>query len=217
MNIVEELISCIVNDPDKRERGISGTSLTYNCDRQAYYDIVCPETEVHNDLKVLGKFFRGIAIDHELKRRLKLRGWVVDLPESEFKVEWEGIPFHPDAYKDGVLLELKVTTYIPKTMVDIDHYYSHYIRQIQFYAYVLSLNGYPVKEMWLVFFDVSEGTEPKLFQIPPAPIEEIEAWMRSKKDILVNAIKNGVAPPRSPGLPWPCLYCSFAIRCFMEG
>lgn len=216
--IIEDIIWSLVNDPDNETRtaGIHGSDLYKTCTRQAFYSHVAPREESIPKTDTLGLFLRGKAIDFELKRRLVNRGWKCDTPTDPFELFWEQVSFHPDAYHPAEqhLVEIKVTRFMPKTQADVDKYYHHYQTQTQNYAFVLDQNKMPVKFAFLLFIDASEGFEPKVFDVAIPEFPKIEKRLRANKQILETALKSGQPPERNPGLPWPCGYCSFVVRCW---
>jgi CRISPR/Cas system-associated exonuclease Cas4 (RecB family) len=211
VDIISEIIKAVVNDPDKKE-SIGASTIASTCLRKAYYMIKGFE---NIDYKTAGRFFRGKAIHNELLRRMRIFGWQVDLPESPFEVEFKGIKMHPDAFKDGVLIDLKVVDFLPRSDSEATKYYEHYYRQVQYYAVALRANGCSVRQAYLVFINLEGGFNPVAYEVP-LDIIGIEDEIVERYNKLVEAIAKDEPPERNVGLPYPCSYCHYIKQCWGE-
>jgi len=194
MNIKEELFKAIMREEDDRSRGIHVTSLVYDCLRRGYYENKFEEGFF--DMKTLITFWIGKAV-HKTPI----------LKNHELKLEWNGITGTVDEYQDGIIIDKKTTTYTPKSPN------GHHIKQIEYYAVLLSKNGYRVREGHLIYININDK-DIVVFPIKIRSLEDVEAEMVEKKIILENSIRDKTEPRRSPG--WLCGYCNYAGVCFKE-
>jgi len=190
MNIQEKIFEAIVDGP--RREGIHVTELVYDCLRKGYY--AHHYGEGFFDIKTLTTFWIGKAL-HKTKI----------LKHNEMTLKWNGIVGTVDDYEKGVLIDKKTTTFTPKDP------WKHHIKQLEYYALLLTKNNIPFKEAHIVYINITD----KKFTIFPVKIrdfETIEKEIIRKKEIFEKALKDSKSPTRKVG--WLCSYCSYASVCF---
>jgi len=167
--------------------------LIYDCPRYGYFSYFYGDIR---DGMTTGKLWLGRAI-HE-KSFLK---------EKEIELRAEGIIGRIDEFEDGSLVEKKTTKKITNWIAD------HYVRQLEYYAWLLTKNEKPVKDCWLLFIQL----EPPAFKFVPIKIrkmEFIEKEILEKAKVIREALDKKKKPPRNIG--WLCSYCAFFSKCFKE-
>lgn len=194
MDIKEELFKAIVREQEKMPEGIHVTSLVYDCLRRGYYENKFEEGFF--DIKTLITFWIGRAV-HKTPI----------FSNHEMTLRWEGIVGTLDEYQDGIVIDKKTTTYLPKQAN------AHHIKQVEYYAWLLWKNGYPFKEGYLVYIDINEK-DIVVFPVFIKDLITIENEILKKKKVLDEAMKNNIPPQRNIG--WLCKYCNFASICFKE-
>lgn len=194
MDIKEEMLKAIAREETEMPEGIHVTSLVYDCMRRGYYDNTHEESFF--DLKTLLTFWIGRAV-HKTPI----------LSNHEMTLKWGGIVGTLDEFQDGIIIDKKTTTYMPKSPN------AHHARQIEYYAVLLWKNGLVFKEGYLVYIDIN-NKDIEVFPVKTRPLPIVEAEMMKKKTLLEEAIKNNIPPKREIG--WICNYCSYASICFKE-
>lgn len=193
MNVLEKFFLAI-NKKREETKGIHVTSLVYDCLRRSYYTIKYGEGFF--DLKTLITFWIGRQLH---KTRI--------LASHELNLEWSGIVGTVDDFEEGILIEKKSTTFLPKEPMD------HHIRQLEYYALLLEKNGYNVKECHLVYIDIN-NKDIKAFPVQFRPLNQIEKEIVEKKEILESHLLHNEIPDRQ--ISWLCYYCNFASICLKE-
>lgn len=225
MNLREELISALVNDPEPRSEGVHASQLAKllngkGCQRQVYYELTEPFVPVDDESTSI--FFRGKALGYEFERRLAARGWLVEQDVSDDVIQAKYDAYHPT---DGILLDFKTASFIPKDQGQFDQYYSHYANQLRIYGALLLKRNMAVKELYVVFLNVAEGCrELKDLVKDQFPVkfnnnEHLLSVLNAARDLakrLGEDVVMGRVPPRNVGVPYPCSYCSFFAKCFRE-
>jgi len=129
------------------------------------------------------------------------------LSENEIPLRWEGIIGACDDYEDGLLLEKKTCTQIPKYPM------KHHVTQAEYYSIMLKHQNKPVKKAAILYIDIA-NKELKVFKAKMRNDHIIETEMLQKKNALEKALKENKPPERKIG--WICNYCSFANICFKK-
>ena len=180
-----------------RPGGIEVTEITSECLRRSYYNRKFGQVyESDSALRMfIGKAFHEVPI----------------YGQHELKLEWEGITGVIDEYdpQTGVLLEKKTTRGgLPKQP------HSHHVRQVEAYAVLLTKNGYPFTDAYIVYFDVGEGSL-RVFPVEfTRPIDLIALELEERKRVYEKALREETPPPREPG--WICDYCPWVRQCYLE-
>jgi hypothetical protein len=194
------------DEAEKRRDELHLTDLTAECMRQVWFDKHDP---LPTDPKYLLTMWQG-AMMHQMPL----------LDEHELELEFEGVKTRVDEYEDGILVEKKFVSFIPKTQDELKKYYAHYIKQVEYEALMLTANDKPVKRAFLLF--VCRG-EPEASR-PPVIAFEVALDLdniatRFAEEI--TAYKMMLASPTPPDIPrtyspfdYPCTYCKYVARCF---
>lgn len=188
---MERIYEKIARNDTGRKAGVHVSNLCYECMRKVFYNMSYGD---YFTIKTLLTFWFGKSI--HLTQILK---------EHEIAAEYNGIVGSVDEYEDGVILEKKTCSNIPKNP------YPHHVKQLEYYVLLLSKMDKPVSEAHLLYIDLGKK-ELVTFKVRPRPLSIIEDEMVKKKNIVIKALSTGVLPERSIG--WECEYCSFAALCF---
>jgi CRISPR/Cas system-associated exonuclease Cas4 (RecB family) len=191
----------------ERRRGeLHLTDLTAECMRQVWYEKRDPLPE---DPVNMVRMWEG-----DMLHQMPL------LKEHELELELEGAKARIDEYEDGVLVEKKFVSFIPKSQDELSRYYSHYVKQVEYEALFLAANGRRVRRAFLLFVcrGEPEGGRPPVavFEVPldmsrivPRFNQELEAY---------RAMLSSDTPPEIPRnlnpFDYPCSYCKYRPRCF---
>jgi len=184
-----------MNRQSSRRGGIHVSHLYGDCLRKSYYGLMHPE-QFHS-LRTLMTFWVGRQL-HDTKV----------FKQSEIPLEYDGVVGTCDEYEDGVLLEKKTCTTLPKSVSKAHK------TQCEYYALMLGKAGKPVKQAFVAYLDVA-NKDIKVFKVDLRKDEDIEPELMSRKEALEMALKNKQPPARSPS--WLCNYCNFASVCFGDG
>jgi len=178
----------------KRPKGIHVSDLIYSCLRRAYYyNLYGTPLRIDPTLTLI----QGIKL-HEI-------------PMSDFhevELSWEGIVGTIDEIVDGIIVDKKYVSRIPKSP------YEHHATQVNYYRVLAVENGIEVKGLVVLYIDVGSG-DVRPYQVNMWEYETTKWEMLKKRDILRMAYETGIPPPRKVG--WLCRYCDFCGRCFVEG
>jgi len=194
---IKEKIYKAINKQEERAKGIHVSHLVYDCVRRGYYDMT-HDNQFFN-LNTLITFWLGRAIHT-----------TPFLDQHEVKLEWEGIHGTCDDYGDGILLDKKTCTQIPRAAN------KHHVKQLEYYKVMMENREHRmgVDKAYVVYIDIAnKKIEP--MEAKMRKNETIEKEMLEKKAILDEAIKNNKPPKRN--ISWLCSYCNFANICFGEG
>jgi hypothetical protein len=183
------------------------TDLTAECMRQVWFEKHDPLPEDPDNLL---RMWQGTMM-HQMPL----------LEEHELVLEFEGVKTKIDEYSNGLLIEKKFVTFVPKTLDELKKYYSHYVKQVEYEALMLTANGKDVKKAYLLF--VCRG-EPEQGRYPVAafeiPLDIDNIALRFAED--VEAYKVMLSSEQPPEIPqiyspfdYPCnKYCKYRARCF---
>ena len=133
---------------------------------------------------------------------------ILDFGEKELKVAAFGVVGSVDGYKDGVLVDLKTCTKMPRSPND------HHVRQVEYYAAMLGEMGRSVDEAYILYLSLGEDKEVEQFKVKMRKTEDVVAELKDRAGIVKHHRDQAYLPPRVTG--WLCGYCSFAARCFLE-
>ena len=196
---VKELVIKKFLEKEKKEPELGKvwvTELVYDCIRKAYY-----ERKYGRDLRPLnenmylafGDLIHSVSI----------------LEKNEMEVEWSNIKGKIDDYdpENEVLIEKKTCRRTPEEPLP------HHVKQVEYYMVLLEKNGFPVRQAFLVYINVTNG-DVRVFEIWERPYEKIETEMITKKLDLLTALDKNIPPKRK--ISWLCNYCPFAKICFSE-
>lgn len=197
-SVVEKFLLSIYkylgNTEDDYRYKIHVSDLIYDCTRRAYYNKIYPTIV---DIAGALRMSIGKAV-HEIQMS----------PGHEMEIEFEGILGHIDEYWDGIVVDKKTCRMIPREP------YSHHVKQVEMYRAMLLERGYEVERLAILYIDVSKP-EIKAYSWEPQfdPLDVLDE-MLTKKAVLLDALKSGIAPPRH--VSWECNYCPYAWQCFKE-
>jgi len=191
---------------EKRRNELHLTDLTAECMRQVWFEKHSP---LPDDPENLLRMWQGTMM-HQMSL----------LKEHELELEFEGVKTRIDEYGDGILIEKKFVTFVPKTFDELKKYYSHYIKQVEYEALMLTANGREVKKAYLLFVCRGEpeaGRTPVVAFEVPLDLDNITARFAEE----VEAYKLMLASESPPDVPrayspfeYPCTYCKYRARCF---
>jgi len=194
------------DESEKRRGELHLTDLTSECMRRIWYDKRDPWPD---DIPNLLRMWQG-----QMLHQMPL------LKEHELELEFEGVKTRIDEYGDGILIEKKFVTFVPRDESELKRYYSHYIKQVEYEALILSANDREVRKAYLLFVCRGEP-EPNrppiaVFEIPldmdviaARFAEEVEAY---------RVVLSSDTPPDIPRtfspFEYPCSYCKYRPRCY---
>jgi len=192
---------------EKRRGELHLTDLTAECMRQVWFEKHSPLPEDPDNLL---RMWSG-SMMHQMPL----------LKEHELELELEGVKTKVDEYEDGILIEKKFVTFIPKTQDELKKYYSHYIKQVEYEALMLVANGREVRKAYLLFVCRSEpetGRPPVIAFEIPLDLDSITARFTEE----IEAYKMMLSSDTPPDIPssfspfdYPCnKYCKYRSRCF---
>jgi len=194
------------SEVEKRRNELHLTDLTAECMRQIWFEKHDPLPDEPENLL---RMWQGTMM-HQMPL----------LKEHELELEFEGVKTRIDEYGDGILIEKKFVTFIPKTFDELKKYYSHYIKQVEFEALILTANDREVKKAYLLFVCRGEpepGRYPVVAFEIPINIEEIASRFAET----VEAYKIVLSSENPPDMPrgftpfdYPCSHCKYRGRCF---
>lgn len=193
-------------DPERRNE-LHLTDLIYECPRQLWFEKKNP---LPPDLENILRMWQGTAM-HEMPL----------LDEHELELECEEVKTRIDEYGNGILIEKKFVNFVPKDRDELNKYYSHYIKQVEYEALILKYSGRDVKKAFLLF--VRRG-EPEPNRIPirafEIPLDFDSIASRFIEDVeACKILLSSDSPPEIPReyspFEYPCTYCQYRSRCFM--
>jgi len=175
------------------------SDLIYDCMRKAYYWKIHPPVI---DIKSAMRMAIGKAI-HEIP--------FFSSTGHELEVEMDGIYGHIDEYLEDfkMIIDKKTCRSIPREP------YPHHVKQVEMYGVMLTEKGYDVEKLGVIYIDVVSPDVKAYSWTPMFDPQLLKEEMLLKRDILLEALKTGVPPPRH--VSWECYYCPFANQCFSEG
>jgi hypothetical protein len=194
------------DESEKRRGELHLTDLTSECMRKVWYDKRDPWPD---DIPNLLRMWQGTML-HQMPL----------LKEHELELEFEGVKTRIDEYGDGILIEKKFVTFVPRDESELKRYYSHYIKQVEYEALFLTANGREVRKAYLLFVCRGEpepGRSPvAVFEIPldmeaiaTRFAEEVEAY----RVVLSSETPPDIPKAFSP-FEYPCSYCKYRPRCY---
>lgn len=195
MNIEEKFFKAIAGKVREPDNFFHVSDLSLDCLRNVYYKRIFGREFV--TASSLMSFWIGKQL-HETKI----------LKSHELLLTWGEISGTIDDYDDsGVLLEKKTTTW--KITKPLDHH----VRQMEYYALLLSKNNLPFTEAHLLYIDLAKK-EIIPFDINIRDLQVIENELAEKIKVLKQAVNDKKPPVRVIG--WNCFYCVYAGQCFRE-
>jgi CRISPR/Cas system-associated exonuclease Cas4 (RecB family) len=207
---VERLyIAKLYEEEEDRRNEIHVTDLVDICPRRVWYEKRDPWPE---SIEAIFRMAEG-----KLLHKLQL------LAQSELEIECQGVKGRIDEYQNGILIEKKFVDFVPNTIAEVQRYYSHYVEQVSFYAYMLIQNGYEFKQAFLLFVKRGEqderGRRPlKAFDITNLiNLDKVENEFGERREILAEILKADVPPeipPTFSAFDYPCSYCKYVSRCY---
>jgi hypothetical protein len=109
---------------------------------------------------------------------------------------------------------------VPKTFDELKKYYSHYIKQVEYEALILTANNRDVRKTYLLFVCRGEpetGRPPIIAFEVPLDLDNIATRFAEE----VEAYKLMLSSETPPDIPrtyspfeYPCTYCKYRGRCF---
>ena len=198
-------------DEEDRRNEIHVTDLTDTCLRRVWYEKRDPWPE---GVEAVFRMAEG-----KLLHKLQL------LAQSELEIEWGGVKGRIDEYENGILIEKKFVDFVPNNIAEVQRYYSHYIEQVAFYAYMLTQSGREFKQAFLLFVKRGEQSERgrrplRAFDITNLiNLDKVENEFGERREALAEILKADV-PPEIPAtfsaFDYPCSYCKYASRCYSD-
>jgi hypothetical protein len=198
-------------DEENRSDEIHVTDLVGICLRKTWFDKKSPWPESLDNIFRMG--------EGKLLHKLQL------LAQSEFEIEYQGVKGRIDEYENGILIEKKFVDFVPNTIAEVQRYYSHYVEQVSFYAYMLVSLGYEFKQAFLLFVKRGEqnerGRRPmKAFDVTGLiNLDRVGELFNERREMLLDALSSN-EPPEVPPIyspfDYPCSYCKYAPRCYGE-
>lgn len=194
------------DESEKRRGELHLTDLTSECMRKVWYDKRDPWPD---DIPNLLRMWQGTML-HQMPL----------LKEHELELEFEGVKTRIDEYGDGILIEKKFVTFVPRDESELKRYYSHYIKQVEYEALFLTANGREVRKAYLLFVCRGEpepGRSPvAVFEIP-LDMEAIAARFAEEVEAY-RVVLSSETPPDIPKafspFEYPCSYCKYRPRCY---
>ena len=193
---------------EDRKNELHLTDLVSPCPRKLWFE---KHIDVPEDPDALLRLWWG-KVAHEMPL----------LKHHELKLEYNGVLTSIDEYEDGVLIEKKTADFVPNTSAELQRYYSHYIEQLNLEALLLNMNGYEVKQGFLLFikFGAQEerGRKPvKAFDLTSLIDLDRTAQTFDEKVSMYKALLSKDSPPPRPAnfafFDYPCSYCKFRGWC----
>jgi CRISPR/Cas system-associated exonuclease Cas4 (RecB family) len=199
----------LYQEEEDRRNELHVTDLTDICPRRVWYEKKSPWPE---GVEAIFRMAEGRQL-HKIKL----------LAQSELEVEYRGVKGKIDEYESGVIIEKKYVDFVPNTLAEVQKYYSRYIEQVSFYAYMLIQNGYEFKQAFLLFVKRGEqderGRRPlRVFEVTNLiNLDRIEAEFKARKEFIeeiLRADQPPEIPPTFSAFDYPCSYCKYSSRCY---
>ncbi|MEM4498324.1 MAG: hypothetical protein QW692_05820, partial [Nitrososphaerota archaeon] len=188
---IEVLFILAIRDFGREDRRneIHLTDLTSECFRKVWFEKKSPYPE---DIDGIFRLWEGKAL-HEASKIFE---------NHEMVLELEGVKTRIDEYGNGVLVEKKFVTFMPRDLNDLKKYYQHYIMQVSLEALFLVENGYQFKQAFLLFYKRGEKDERerpvKAFDVTGMiDLEQARALFQERKKQL-EEILSASEPPEIP-------------------
>ncbi len=148
--------------------------------------------------------------------------------DHEMEVEHEGVKGRIDEvfirYDENYtarawLVDKKFVGFLPASERDVKRYYSHYILQLELYAYMYTVDRRtPVEGCVLLFVNTEE--EPYFHVHAWKPnLRKAEKTFRELRTRAEEIDRAEQPPPRNPDyMPsqYPCTYCDYTSRCYIH-
>jgi len=174
------------------------SDLIYDCMRKAYYAKVHPTIV---DIQGALRMAIGKAV-HEIP--------FVTSGGHEVELEMDGVVCHidEDLPDRKMIIDKKTCRKLPREP------YPHHVKQVEMYAVIAAEHGYEIERLGIIYINVGD-VEVRAFSWKPLfdPVQ-LREEMLLKKEMLLQALKTGVPPPRN--ISWECSYCYYAWQCFTE-
>jgi CRISPR/Cas system-associated exonuclease Cas4 (RecB family) len=202
----------LYQEEEDRRNELHVTDLTDICPRRVWYEKKSPWPE---GVEAIFRMAEGRQL-HKIKL----------LAQSELEVEYRGVKGKIDEYESGVIIEKKYVDFVPNTLAEVQKYYSRYIEQVSFYAYMLIQNGYEFKQAFLLFVKRGEqderGRRPlRVFEVTNLiNLDRIEAEFKTRKEFIEEILRTDQPPeipPTFSAFDYPCSYCKYSARCYSQG
>jgi len=194
------------DEREKRRNELHLTDLTEPCMRRVWFEKRDP---LPDDPESLIRMWEG-----DMLHQMPL------LKEHELELQYEDLKTRIDEYEDGVLIEKKFVSFIPRTQDELQRYYSHYIKQVEYEALLLSLNDKPVKKAFILFVvrgEPEQGRPPVIAFEVPINLEAIALRLAEELEafrIMLNSERPPEIPKNFSPFEYPCSYCKYRSRCF---
>lgn len=192
---------------DERRRGeLHLTDITSECIRAVWYDKHDPYPE---DPSNILRMWQGTMM-HQMPL----------LEQHELELEFEGVKTRIDEFENGILIEKKFVTFIPKDQKELEKYYSHYVKQVEYEALMLTANGFNVNKAFLLFVirgEPESGRLPVVAYEVPINIDNIASRFAEEVEMYKLVLASDELPeiPRNfTPFDYPCTYCKYRARCF---
>jgi len=218
LNLVERFYIQISKDIDKisfenedeeikesqRERKYPVSKLVFGCPRMIYYYFQTQYPTI--DLKGSVRVWIGKKL-----HQTKILG---DDCHQELKLTYNKLIGVIDEYKDGFLLEKKTISHIPSGPLE------HHIKQVEYYAYLLKKNNFPVIKASILYIDIYD-LDVVSYEVKLREMNIIENEVEGICMELEKYFSTSQLPPRKMQT-WPnsknlkCHYCEFFGRCIRE-
>jgi len=164
-----------------------------SCLRKSFLTRVFPRPIAAEKAVIL---FIGEHVHLILGEELRRHGWRVEEPVEAMR-NGVALTGHPDAWRDGTVLELKTIFTLPREPLE------HHLRQTRIY---MALTG--AGEGYLVYIGRGRGGV-RVFQV--SPCGGVLDWAFGRAVTLSRCLLEMVAPPKEPG--WLCRYCEYVDLC----
>ena len=218
-----------IHDALQPRDGVHVTDLV-GCLKRTWYEETEPLPERPSDVmyRILGTATHALLEDEQDENLI-----------TELPLEYEGIVGRVDAYypTSDTLIDLKTTRWLMPAKLP----YGDHELQVNVYRWLLENNGYPVNRMFLHYIDLSGPSkcrtcklpltkEPEGFicpkcgkearnahhgtamiNVPFMLMDEVEEFVLSRKEALLESLETGAAPEATPG--FLCNYCQFYKVC----
>jgi CRISPR/Cas system-associated exonuclease Cas4 (RecB family) len=201
----------LYQEEEDRRGEIHVTDLVDICPRRVWYEKKAPLPE---RIEAIFRMAEG-----KLLHKLTL------LSQSELEIEYQGVKGRVDEYENGIIIEKKFVDFVPNNITEVQKYYSHYIEQVSFYAYMLVQNGYEFKQAFLLFAKRGEqderGRRPlRVFEVTNLiNLDKIEAEFKARKEFIEEILRVDQPPeipPTFSAFDYPCSYCKYSSRCYSD-
>jgi len=150
-------------------------------------------------------------------------------PDHEIDVELDGVKgrideiifAHDESYTARAwLIDKKFVSFLPSSERDVKKYYSHYILQLELYAYIYTTDiRTPVEGCILLF--VNTDDEPYFYVYTWKPdLAGAEQKFIDLRERASKLLAEEDPPERNPEFQpasYPCSYCDYMKKCWLNG